>query len=381
MTKHSPTTWSDTQDITKLMDVFADENNTATNPINILLEQNTPETQSAIANIQEFMKTIIQQLDTVKNSKEARNLIRGDSFNDLLTSSAINDATVHELLKRFIKILNICAQKHRRFVGDDIISSMISLGKNISQKKAIVALVINEIKKYLAKKRYPQAYIIAKDLDLALESIGYTDDTLWNTRHREVSKILHLAYTQKESYKKHMRFETAKKLFESQQYEKAEKIFTKLIRPIHYMRSDISAKEFLKDLNNTLTPKEKAELPWKLREDGEMIQIPSTYLKRYLEKELSLDRAVLSTTAMIYLGGWNLPQTKWYLQEQKWLSTLSSAIKLFSITKIIDNIKGTIDIALRDAYKRNEQLDHTTITKIYDYLKKIDTIKKVKEHG
>jgi hypothetical protein len=55
---------------------------------------------------------------------------------------------------------------------------MISLGKNISQKKAIVALVINEIKKYLAKKRYPQAYIIAKDLDLALESIGYTDDTL-----------------------------------------------------------------------------------------------------------------------------------------------------------------------------------------------------------
>jgi hypothetical protein len=96
---------------------------------------------------------------------------------------------------------------------------------------------------------------------------------------------------------------------------------------------------------------------------------------------LSLDRAVLSTTAMIYLGGWNLPQTKWYLQEQKWLSTLSSAIKLFSITKIIDNIKGTIDIALRDAYKRNEQLDHTTITKIYDYLKKIDTIKKVKEHG
>jgi hypothetical protein len=100
-----------------------------------------------------------------------------------------------------------------------------------------------------------------------------------------------------------MRFETAKKLFESQQYEKAEKIFTKLIRPIHYMRSDISAKEFLKDLDHTLTPKEKAELPWKLREDGEMIQIPSTYLKRYLEKELSLDRAVLSTTAMIYLGG------------------------------------------------------------------------------
>jgi hypothetical protein len=167
----------------------------------------------------------------------------------------------------------------------------------------VVALVINEIKKYLAKNKYPQAYIIAKDLDLALESFGYSDNALWKTRDREVSKILHTSDTKRESQRKYMRFETAKKLFNSQQYEKAEKIFSKLIRPIHFMRSGIPAKEFLKDLDNTLTPKEKSELSWKMREDGKMIQIPSSYLKRYLEKELSLDRPVLSTTSMIYLGG------------------------------------------------------------------------------
>ena len=96
----------------------------------------------------------------------------------MITSTAINDATTHELLKQLIGILHICVQKHRRFVGDDIISYMLSLGKDSNQKKAVVALVINEIKKYLAKNKYPQAYIMAKDLDLALESLGYTDNTL-----------------------------------------------------------------------------------------------------------------------------------------------------------------------------------------------------------
>lgn len=372
------TTWSGTPDISNLMDVFADEKNTATNHINILLDQNTPETQAAITKIQEFMDTIIQQLTPMKKSKEARNLLQDGIFTDILTSTGINDATIHELLKQFIGILNICVEKHRRFRGLDIISSMLSLWKNINQKKAIVTLVINEIKKYLAKKRYPEAYIMAKDLDLVLESLAYSSNIFWDHTYYEVSKILHLANTKKESQKKYMRFETAKKCFAAQQYEKAEKIFNKIIRPVHYMRSDISAKEFLKGLDTTLTPKEKSELPWKLREDGKMVQIPSHYLKRYLEKELSLDKAILSTTAMIYRDGWHLTQTKSYLQEQKWLSTLSSEIKLFSITKIIDNTQGTIDIALRDAYKRNEQLDHTTITQIYDYLKKIESIKKIK---
>jgi len=361
-------------DIEKLMNVFDDDQ--PTEKIHILLNQHTPETKEATARIDKFMEEYIQKISLMQSSKEAKIIVRSDEFRKNIQETAINEATKHVLIKYLTTMLKMCAEKHWRFINDDIIGYMLSLGENIHQKKTIIALIINEIKKYVSKKQYTQAYIIAKELNIALEySYGEDHNKIAKIRFHQVGKILHEVTTKRESQIKYMQFDHAKKLFEEKQYEKAEKIFKKIIRPEHHMRSDISSKELIKNLDTLLTQKEKDELPRKMREDGKTVQIPSEYLKKYLEKELSLDRAVLSTTSMIYRDMWKMPQNKLYMQPQQWLSTLRSAIENYLITKIIDNKDGNIELVFRDAYWNNKQLDHTTINQIYDYLKQIEQSK------
>lgn len=316
MTDKKNTTIPTHYNITDLMDVF-DESSNKKDHIDILIQNNLPETKAMIETIHTSMAEYRKAFAVLHTAQEARDIIEHQEFKDTITQCAINATTKQELVKQLIQIMKISTDKHRRYVTERIISMIIDLGENVNQKKMIVTMVANEIKKYINSNKHRQATFLSKELDSALEDIKYSKDGEYYSSFRQkASKSMNNAKTHKESWMNQQWFANAEKLFAQGQYDKAEKIFRKLIQPEHIMRSDISATQFIHDLDGLLTASDKSSFPRKLRTDGKTIQIPYRYLKKYFEKVLSMDRAVLSTEFMIYHDQERIIQTKPYKLEK-----------------------------------------------------------------
>ncbi len=364
------------QQLNKLLDIFNDYNRKG-DKIDMLIQKNLPETKKTINTIHALIAEYTTLFNGFRTFQEARNIIEHQEFEERIHACAINIVTKQELAKQLIQIMKISVEKHRKYVTESIISMMIDLWDSANQKKMIVTMITNEIKKYTNENKHRQATFLSKELNLAFERIRDNNDKKYMSwLQQKISKITHTANIAKESRKKQQWFTHAEKLFAQGQYKKAEKIFRKLIQPEHSMRSDISATQLIYNLNKLLTADEKSSFSRKLRSDGKTIQIPYRYLQRYFEKVLSMDRAVLSTEFMIYHEQERIVQTKPYNIEKFGFWSFCEAIKHFHITKILDDKKWHIDLVLRNAYTWNNNLDYLTIKKTYTYLEQIDNIEK-----
>lgn len=366
---------STSTDIQKLTDIFQDDSKKE--QIDMLIESNLPETKKAILDIQHDIWIFMDKLRDIDKAKAGRAMLKNNELDDITQKYAISKTTKRELIKQILPILKLITEKHRKYAGNNIIEKMLDLGENISEKKAIIALISNEIRKYLYQKKYIQADLMNKMLNawLGITKYGPDENDVSHIRNdKSLFDMQTQAQTGKNTFIKQQRFAHAEKLFQQQQYDQAEKLFKRLIQPKHRMRSDIPPTWLLASLKNTMSKQQQCSLPRKMREDWKAIQIPAHYLEPYFNDVLSLDRAVLSSEFSIFHQSEKTKQNNPY-KEHLWLAWLTIAIENLSITRIIDDKKGNIHLILRDAYKRNDDLDHTTITKIYWYLKQIHDIK------
>lgn len=312
MTDEKKTTINTHNDVTDLMDVF-DESSNKKDHIDMLIQNNLPETKAMTETIHASMTEYRKTFAVLHTLSEAKEMIENSEFKDFITTCTINVATKQALVKQLIQMMKISVDKHWRYVTERIVSMIIDLGENVNQKKMIVTMVANEIKKYTNNNKHRQATFLSKELDSALEDIKYSKDgEQYSSFRQKASKAMNNAKTHKESWMKQQWFTHAEKLFVEGKYDKAEKIFRKLIQPEHIMRSDIPATQFIHDLGGLLTANDKASFPRKLRRDGKTVQIPYRYLKIYFEKVLSMDRAVLSTESMMYREQERIVHTKPY---------------------------------------------------------------------